>query len=153
MKKSWQLLFSVINKSPNKSDQVQSLLVDGITVQDPAEIANKFNYFFTNVASNIVNEIPPFEISAEPDPEPDPADTPIFSFQQDPVTITEVADALLSLEPKKTNDVNGLSVFFLSKFARTIALPLHHVISKSFQAGIVPAQLKIAKVLPGSSNF
>ena len=44
--------------------------------------------------------------------------------------------------------MNGLSVFFLSKFARTIALPLHHVISKSFQAGIVPAQLKIAKVVP-----
>ena len=44
--------------------------------------------------------------------------------------------------------MNGLSFFFLSIFARTIALPLHHVISKSFQAGIVPAQLKIAKVVP-----
>ena len=42
----------------------------------------------------------------------------------------------------------GVSVFFISKFALTLSRPLRHIFSLSLSQGVVPQQLKIAKVIP-----
>jgi Reverse transcriptase (RNA-dependent DNA polymerase) len=57
-------------------------------------------------------------------------------------------DAIRSLEPKKTADCNGLSVAFVSNFALTLSRPLHHIINSSFNSGVIPIQLKLAKLVP-----
>ena len=46
----------------------------------------------------------------------------------------------------------GLSVSFISKFALTLSKPLKHIFSLSFNQGIVPQQLKVAKVIPIFKN-
>jgi hypothetical protein len=49
---------------------------------------------------------------------------------------------------KKTLDVNGISVDFISNFAFTLSRPQQHIFSLSLSTGKVPVQLKIAKVIP-----
>ena len=41
---------------------------------------------------------------------------------------------------------------FLKKIIFNIAKPLHHILQQSFEKGIVPSQLKIAKVIPIFKN-
>ena len=53
-------------------------------------MANQFNQFFTNVAASIVKDI----VSSESPPIVNNPDIPIFSFSNDPVTPSEVADVV-----------------------------------------------------------
>jgi hypothetical protein len=64
----------------------------------------------------IANEIPPCD-----DDIPEPVDTgsssddtiPLLNFSNCPVTESEILDAISMLLPKKTEDFNGVSLFFL----------------------------------------
>jgi Reverse transcriptase (RNA-dependent DNA polymerase) len=127
-------------------EQIQAISVNNVRHTDPRTIASFFNEFFTNVASSIVNDI----IPTDRPPDLSNINNPVnfFSFSDSPVTCNEIIEAIGSLEPKKTQDVNGLSIFFISKFAMTLSVPLKHILSASFTSGIFPDQLKVAKVVP-----
>ena len=98
----------------------------------------------------IVSEIiPP---SHAPDPEPDNDEQllnrPLFSFSNNPVTQSEIIDAFKLLKPKKWQDLNNVSMFLVWKAFYQILTPIHHVIKTSLMTGVVPSQLKIAKIIP-----
>ena len=76
----------------------------------------------------------------------------VFSLKNSPVTISEILEATKLLQDKKTPDHNGISSNFLKKIIFNIAKPLHHILQQSFEKGIVPSQLKIAKVIPIFKN-
>ena len=52
------------------------------------------------------------------------------------------------LEPKKSSDSGGVSMFLIKKCIYSIARPLRHVFGLSFAEGIFPEQFKLAKVVP-----
>jgi len=104
------------------TDQVQ---VNGRLISEPFEIASEFNEFFTIMPSKIVNAIvqPSF-----PPPGPEvarPLDSPVFSFVNNPITQTEILDAVTQLQSKKSLDYNGISMFFLKKLS--ILLSFHYI--------------------------
>lgn len=49
---------------------------------------------------------------------------------------------------KSSCDSDGLSSIFLKKIALTVSNPLKIIFEKSFSTGIVPTQLKTAKIIP-----
>ena len=138
-----------MNKKSEKSSFVSCLSVNNRTVTDHAEMANLFNEFFTSVSAAIVEEINP---SDRPPDEDFSDDIPLFSFSTTPLTIKEVVEAALQLQPKKTLDFTGLSVWFIQKIINEISIPLHHIFARSFVEGSVPKQLKLAKVIPVFKN-
>ena len=123
-----------------------SVLINNCKVSDPFTIANEFNEFFTSVAQKIAEEIIPTD--KPPDLLPSSPDDTCFNLKAEPLTHSEVFEAINSIQKKKTLDIYGLSVSFISKFALTLSKPLRHIFSLSFSQGIVPQQLKIAKVIP-----
>jgi hypothetical protein len=42
----------------------------------------------------------------------------------------------------------GVSLFFIKKYINILSSPLSHIFSLSLRNGVVPIQLKIAKVVP-----
>jgi hypothetical protein len=120
LKKSWEILYSAVNKKTNLKETVDQICIDGELITDSKIMANKFNEFFTSIASEIAQTIIPTD--RPPDINVPPiSEESFFSFSRDPVTLTDVSDAILSLEPKKTQDCNGLSVFFVSpKFLKKL---------------------------------
>jgi hypothetical protein len=146
IKKSWDLIFEVIKKNRCKSKDLSTILINNLPVSDPTTIANEFNQYFVGVASEIAEQIHPADLPEnyfDPDP-----DQPIFDFSSSPVSCSEISDTINQLQVKKTLDVNGMSTHLLSKFALCLSTPLKHVITLSFNNGIVPSQLKVAKVIP-----
>jgi len=149
LKKTWQLICSAIKRKPKgKSSSLSSLRINDADVNDPCIIANCLNDFFSTAPKLIVDEISPTDVEFSINPNELNNEMPLFSFSNSPVTENEVFDAIKLLEPKKSCDVNGLSMFFLKNFSNELIKPLHHVISRSLCCGTVPAQLKIAKIVP-----
>ena len=108
-------------------------------------MSNYFNEFFTSVSSKIVDDINP---SSFPPDDKCNDDIPIFSLNEIPVSATEIINATNLLQPKKTCDISGISVWLLQKIISSISAPLTHIFATSFSMGIVPQQLKTAKVIP-----
>jgi len=100
----------------------------------------------------IASEIPPCDDdiseSAEPGNLSDDSNIPLLNFSNCPVTESEILDAIAMLLPKKTEDYNGVSLFFLKKFKNYLVKPLRHIFNCSFSSAVVPLQFKIAKVIP-----
>ena len=144
LKKTWEILRSAINSGGQKREPISELFVHGINHTDPVSIANVLNLFFTTAPQKIVDELPPASSSPEVY-----FNNPVsFSFSSSPVTQAEIVSATSQLLPKKSEDFNGLSMFFIKKFIHVLSVPLLHLISKSLETGFIPTQLKIAKVVP-----
>ena len=149
LRKTWQILSTAIRKNKTNKDSCSSLFVNGSTINDPSLMAESFNKFFATAALNVVSKINPSNKSATANI---PANENTFSLKNSPVTISEILEATKALQDKKTPDHNGISSNFIKKIIFTIARPLHHIFLLSFEQGIVPTQLKIAKVVPIFKN-
>ena len=145
LKKTWLLLRKAINNKAKKDNSIQNIIVNGSLIDDPFLMATHFNNFFANVATDIVSNI-------------HPVNTPLLntihnfdnplSFSSDPVTPSEIVEVMDQLKEKTTQDSNGLSTVFLKKVIRNISVPICHIINRSLITGIVPKQLKCAKIIP-----
>ncbi len=71
-----------------------------------------------------------------------------FSLKRSPVTEVEILETCKLLLNKNTPDHNGVSINLIKNVINSISKPLKHIFSTSFQQGLVPLQLKIAKVIP-----
>jgi len=144
LKKTWDILRTAINSGGQKREPISELFVDGINYTDPSSISTVLNQFFTTAPQKIVDDLPP--VSSPPVVY---FDNPVsFSFSSTMVTQAEIVEATSQLLPKKSEDFNGLSMFFIKKFIHVLSVPLLHLISKSLETGLIPTQLKIAKVIP-----
>ena len=147
LKKTWELIRNAANLPKSNKECISQLLIDGVLTSDPLIIATKLNTFFTTMPSQIVDEIIPTDHPPDPDLDPLP-DQPVLSFSDTPVTQNEVLEALKLLNPKKSQDFNDVSMHFLKKVFTEILIPYHHIIKTSLLTGVVPNQLKIAKIIP-----
>ncbi|MFN9979891.1 MAG: RNA-directed DNA polymerase, partial [bacterium] len=73
---------------------------------------------------------------------------PLLSFTDSPVNGSEILEAISELLTKKSEDFNGVSMFFIKQFKHYLFNPLQHIINRSLVTGFVPHQFKIAKVIP-----
>ena len=144
LKKTWELLKFAINADNKNQIHLTEIFSDGIKYTDPQTIANKLNEFFINAPLKIVNEIPKCHTS----PVQEIVHGNTFSLSNSPVTRTEIMDAIVQLQPKKSEDMFNLSMYTVKQFVASLIEPLYHIIFKSFETGEIPEQLKIAKVIP-----
>jgi len=90
----------------------------------------------------IASEIPCCDTVAEP-PLAENVNLPLLSFSESHVTGSEILDAISILNPKKTEDYNGVSMFFIKHFKISLFSPLQHIINRSLVTGLVPQQIKL----------
>jgi hypothetical protein len=111
LKRTWDLICSATNNSSKKyKEQLSNLFVDGTLISDPFQIVCKLNEYFTTMPSKIASEIPP--VNDDVHPLDGNVNIPLLSFTDSPVTGLEVLDAISELLPKKSEDFNGVSMFF-----------------------------------------
>jgi hypothetical protein len=109
---------------------------------------NELNNFFSNLGLTTVNHLPQPEKSSYVS-----AIVPNKkTFILDETNCVEVLLTGLSLTSKKSCDYLGTSSWLIKSIIHVILVPLTHVFNLSFQCGIVPLKLKIAKVIPIYKN-
>ena len=70
------------------------------------------------------------------------------SFFMKPTDPNEILKIIMSLKPKNSTGHDGISSKLLKYLAPSLAFPITTIVNKSFETGIVPSKMKIAKIIP-----
>ena len=144
-KNTWKSINFILNRTKKKSEFPLSFLVNGQTITDKLEIAEKMNEFFTGIGPSLASEI---DVTNKPDFThflAEPSSSQFFIEYTDAEKVTDIINSLAS---KDSQGIDGISTKFLKLFANQLSRPLSFIINQSLYSGIFPTRLKIAKVVP-----
>ncbi len=144
MKKMWQILNKSIGKQNDKSTLPSSFTINNVQTSDKHKITEGFNKYFSEIGFKTSQNVP---ISPQNYTHylPDPV---VHSMYLEPITENTVILTAQKLKSKLSSGHDDISTKLLKATIDIICIPLAHIINVSFESGIVPNQLKIAKVVP-----
>ena len=146
-RKTWGVLKSLVAKHNDKSNVCNSFLIDGQEISNPTDISNKFCDYFTNVGKLLSDNIPraKHNFNVYMDKLCLPGNKNFFLIPTDPLEIYKIISAL---KTKKSSGHDGINAILIKEITNEISEPLSHIINTSLTTGIVPNDMKIAKVIP-----
>ena len=144
IKKSWSILKLAIGKRNDKSSLPHEFQLNNRPVSDKSKIANSFNQYFSNIGPETCNNVPPSRNKFSDYMPPSLLNSMFF----DPTDISSVLEATSKLKTKNSSGHDEISTKLLKQTIHKISMPITHIINQSFHTGIVPRQMKIAKVVP-----
>ena len=144
MKDTWKILNEIVNRKKSSKKPPHSFTINNQNVSNPVEIANHICDYFTNIGPNLANKIPVSSRSHQSYLSGNFMNSIFF----EPATETEVITIVNLLRPKTAAGYDGISTWSVKEVIDVISKPLTHIINLSLQSGIVPDQLKIARVIP-----
>jgi len=143
MKKTWDTIKSIINTN-NIDTGIKELNIDNQIITNPVIIANKFNSYFTGLASTLLQKIPQPNQSFQTYMPP----SSMNSFVLLPTTTYEIVSTSKVLKDTHSAGLDDLAPHILSPLIEILANPLAEIINCSFTNGEVPMEIKTAKVVP-----
>ena len=130
---------------PHKDkDPPKHVFNDGIKIDDPKEMAEVFNNYFVNIGPNLAHNIP----DSNKDFHSYLTNRNPQSLFFTPVTEDEVKQVVNNLKTKRSSGYDDITNFLLKNIINEIVAPLTHILNLSLSQGIVPQNMKIAKVIP-----
>ena len=140
---TWNAINKMMNKNKPRNN-LDNLKVDNKEITNPAEIAEAFNSYFTNIGPELASKINCgtkhfTEYLSEPN-----QNTMCFI----PTDQHEIFKITQTLKSKKSTGPDGISTKLLKQIIRNIASPLEHIFNLSLSTGCCPDLLKLAKVIP-----
>ena len=140
-----------ILNSPNKSkgvwqivNEIRGSVANGdhhLPDGDPQVLSNNFNVFFSNVATNLISQLPLVDFDSK-------ISFNLSSMFLKPVSATEIFNIINSLRNSKSSGIDEISSNLLRNCAKELCAPLCYIINNSFREGIFPSKLKMSLVKP-----
>lgn len=115
----------------------------GVSFSNPMDIGNIFNDYFTTIGPATQHKIPNVNSHYKMYLQAPVIDS-LFII---PATRDEVLKVLLSLKPSAAG-FDGVSAIIVKHVAHSLCIPLTYLCNLSFELGVVPTSLKIARVVP-----
>jgi len=146
IKSTWKILNNAINRNKS-SDRIPDEFYDSNKkrVCGKESIANGFNSFFTNVGPNLAKHIPNERGVSISDFMQETNNNSMFI---EPVDENEMVKTVSKLKNKTSTDYDDMSMEMVKSIINFICKPLCHICNLSFNSGIFPDNMKIAKVIP-----
>ncbi len=130
-KKTWETLNEVMGKE-KRSANVDKICINGNISNDPSEMANHFNEFFTQIGKKISNSIP--SVQKKPEDYIDYG-RQIPELNLTNITPDDVKKVICGLAPKPSCDVSGVSTKLINLLAVLLQYLCHiYLISFLVQA-------------------
>ena len=147
-RKQWQMINGLLNRNKRGNGHISRIVEnDGTTRTKSNEIAESFNKYFCNIASTLKqnsNSPGNFETNSYSEYLKNPVSN---SMHLNDTDAGEIYTTIKSFMNKATKDTK-MSALKIANGSYTFTNALAGVINKSFQQGIFPSQLKIARVSP-----
>lgn len=137
-------IWSFINKKLNrkiKTTHIDQVVVDKEVFDDPSDIADKFNNFFTEIGLKLDKEMPPS------DGEQQPLKSDPCSFSLEPTKAIEIEGIIDNL-PNKAGGWDNVSARALKCVSTVISNSLELIFNSCIETGIWPDCLKSADIVP-----
>ena len=145
MKATWKSINMIIAKTNNKNDFPDYFIHEEKTLTNDKDVANGFNSYFSSVGSNLDSLIRPSSHSFS---KWLPPNNNAHSLFFNPTTQQEIYNIINRMKPKTSCDPNGFSSKLIKATALPVLLPLNHIFNLSLQSGVVPDDMKTAKITP-----
>ena len=146
IKSTWGVLNEDINKKRSKSRLPSSFKAsENVEISDPTEIANKFCNFFSNIGPTLAKKITPTSSVSHRQFLSGSYPQSIFF---DDVTAIEIIEISKSFQSNKAASYDKIPMSIIKRIIDIIAEPIAHIINLSIISGIVPDEMKIARVIP-----
>ena len=142
MKKTWKEINKIIHKNKTR-DTILCVTTEKGVESNPYKIANKFNNFYTTIATKLVTKTKTNK-SFDEFLDPKQQNTMFLS----PVTIEELEFCIKELDSKKASDIYRMSAKFLKIMTSEIPESICMIFNASFSKGIFPDHMKLAMILP-----
>ena len=143
MKKTWAILNSALGKKYNNRFPKKIQLHDKVICEDK-HIVNIFNEQFINAGKDIKHKIPKVnEIFTQYMPHPIKN-----SMFIDSVDTHEIRSIINKLKAKSSSGFDNISCKMVKLSTYYIIEPITHIINVSLNTGVVPKNMKVAKVVP-----
>jgi exonuclease III len=146
-KKQWQLINSLLNRTAKKINIAKLVDSDGKTINTPIAIAESFNNYFSNIAANLKQEISSRTNHHPNDFQKFLTSPVVNSIYLKPVVGSEVFNIIQNLKNKATLDTK-ISTLKIASTCTNFNFILAQVITSSFEQGVFPKPLKLARVVP-----
>jgi len=141
LRRSWQIIKSVINKNKCRAQQ-QEFNINGQVTTDATVISNKFNSFFANIGPSLAQKVPVSSIL--PTHYVKPVASSLNLDQVSPESVSTIISNLKDNSPGP-DEIPPKILKLINPIIRT---PLTHTINLSLASGYFPSELKTAKVIP-----
>ena len=152
--KIWKEIRSLVNLKPTKSSTIKILDENKNITSDSQKIANIFNEHYATLGSKVQQKIPTQDGDFNYYLDKRDKNGKRFinpdgcTFYLSPVGPSEVDKIIDELNIKKSTGPFGIPVFLLKKFKIFFSFWLSELVNLSFETGIFPDVLKVAKVNP-----
>lgn len=146
LKKTWSNINMILNKCKKKKRKtIETIVIDNSKETNKKIMADHFNEFFTSIGEKLAENIPvidgsPIEFITNVN-----SDRSFYFF---PTNNIEVKKIVMAIRDGTSIGHDGICNRFVKLIIEGIAEPLVHIINSSFQLGIVPDGLKIARIIP-----
>ena len=144
IKGTWKVINTVLGRSKNK--QLFKLSIGGKEVKNETKIANEFNKYFSNIADNLVKEIP-FINSRKRFNEYLGSRNAKCIFLN-PTNPVEIGKILKSMALKFSSGWDNIPQKIIKSSPFNIIHALSHIFNLSIIEGVFPDKMKVAKVIP-----
>ena len=145
IRKTWSVINGLIGRKNDKSTISDLFSINDQLETNAAKIANGFCDFFTNVGKECAAKIAPSKKSSQSHLGNKPNNKTMFMNPTDP---EEVQKIIQNLKPKKSTGHDEISTQLLKSLTNVITIPSSIIMNKSLSEGVVPQDMKIAKVVP-----
>jgi len=143
LKKQWQIIRSIL-RTDNKASRIDLVDSNGVMIEDDETIANKFNSYFTSIPQNLAEKIPSSPNSYNKYMK-SPCDNSLALYLTNPEEIINIS---CSIKPTHSSGLDDIDPMIALPLIKSIAQPLSEIINCSFSTGVVPDELKLAKIVP-----
>ena len=143
-KNLWKTLNQLIKKTSNKSSFPDTFIINNTPNSSTQDIANGFCDFFSNIGVKLASEIPAPKTPSHKFLK----NKQLNSFFLTPTDSMEILKEIQNLKPKRSSGYDNINSVLIKEIKHELAHPLTIIINKSFEFGIVPDLMKIAKVVP-----
>ncbi len=138
----------IIGKSNDKSNFPRTFNINDNTTSDQSKIAQEFNEYFAMIGKQTSQNVSKTNKHFN-----DYLEHPnVNSMFLEQIDTSIVFNTTMKLKPKLSCGQDEISSKLLKQTINEIIQPLTHIINRSFDTGIVPNKLKIAKVMPVFKN-
>ena len=143
-RKTWNLIKEALNSNNNESQTIEKLECNGTIITDKKEMANAFGEHFASAGLKVAQAINTTQhTAAEYLPHPCEHELHLGTINN-----AEVVSVLRAMQPKSSQDINGLSMKILKQVAMEVSIPLTHIFNLSLTHGTFPDQLKTSRIVP-----
>ena len=144
MKQTWKVLNECMCKSKSQATFPRCFNSNNVEVVKNQDIANGFNQFFVGVGPSLAKNIPDCDNSFR-DYFTNRSELSMFL---EPTCEQEIVSVIKLFQNKTSSGYDGIDMNVVKKISNFIAKPFSNICNKSFESGVFPQNMKLAKVVP-----